>query len=477
MNQRNLVRIKTERIMDMKHYSLLTLLIFTGLNFIRPNIGFAESNNPTAPKQKTVEERLAELEQRQTIIERQLEIERAESAAVKDALARSQAELEALKKAQQTQTAAITDASPEQLAQMIDTRLEARKADFASPEWVKDMQIKGDFRYRFEGTDDETRSSDRNRSRIRARVGVYGKASEEFDYGLRIASGNDESPTSTNQDLGNSFSSKDLWLDLAYFDYHPKSISGLNVLGGKIKNPYFTVGNSDLMFDTDVNPEGIAMTYSKTLNDKTDFFAAAGGFYLEERSTEAETSLWGLQGGVTHVFDTEQGNYITLGGGYYDYGNLQGTTLSFSSTNFFGNTTSGGNFASDFDVVQGFAEYGFKYHDIPVKFFGDYAKNVASTTDKDAAYLAGVTVGNNKKAGDWLFGYNYRDVEADSIVGVLAEATFGGGGTDVRGHKFSLGYQLDKNVNFTTSYMVAERTRNDVAADHNVLLADLQLKF
>ncbi|MDD5459261.1 MAG: putative porin [Phycisphaerae bacterium] len=488
----------------MKKYNLLiTIMVIAALNIAHSS--FAQDANDTVaevkikaleeklnsleqkleekkqaavtPADAVSTEKLNELEQRQKIIERQLEIEREAAATVKEALAKSQSELAELKKAQ-TQQATSTDASPEQITQLIDARLEAKKADFASPEWVKNMQIKGDFRYRFEGTDDESKSSDRNRSRIRARVGVYGKASDEFDYGFRMASGNNESPTSTNQDLGNSFSSKELWLDLAYFDYHPKSIPGLNVFGGKIKNPYYTVGNSDLMFDTDVNPEGIAVTYSKTINDKTDFFGAAGAFYVEERSTEAETSLWGFQGGIKHVFDKEQGNYVTLGGGYYDYGNLKGTTLSYPSTaNFFGNTTSGGNFASDFDVVQGFAEYGFKYNDIPVKLFGDYAKNIASTTDKGTAYLAGATVGNNKKAGDWLFGYNYRDVEADSIVGVLAEATFGGGGTDVRGHKFSLGYQLSKNVNFTTSYMIAERTRNDVTADHNVLLADLVLKF
>lgn len=469
----------------MKGCRVLTIMVFVGLNLICPTVVFSESNTSATAPAKTMEERLAELELKQKNLESQLDFERKKAADFEESLMKTQAQLEALKQAQATLPEATNLAGSssqppidsQQIEQIVDQRLEAKKADFASPEWVKNMQIKGDFRYRYEGTDDESKSSDRHRSRIRARIGAYGNVNEEFGYGFRVASGNDESPTSTNQDLGSSFTKKDIWLDLAYFDYHPKSIEGLNVLGGKIKNPYFTVGNSDLMFDTDVNPEGIAATYSKTINDKTDFFATAGGFYLEETDTEAETSLWGFQGGVKHVFDKEQGNYAILGGGYYDYGNLKGTTLEPYTTNFFGNTTSGGNFASDFDVVQGFGEYGFKYHNIPVKLFGDYAKNISSTTDKDTAYLAGFTVGNDKKPGDWLFGYNYRDLEADSIVGVLAEATFGGGGTDVKGHKFSLRYQLANNVSFTTSYMTAERTRDNVTADHDVLLADLELKF
>lgn len=60
----------------MKTYGLLTIIIFTGLIFINPNVGFAESNEPNITITKTVEERLAELEQKQKIVERQLEIER-----------------------------------------------------------------------------------------------------------------------------------------------------------------------------------------------------------------------------------------------------------------------------------------------------------------------------------------------------------------------------------------------------------------
>ena len=459
-----------------KYHLFLFVIIWALLLLLNPNHIYAGTSEQSTAPTLSVEQRLAALEQKLETLQEQLTAEQKKTVQTQAALEQSQAELLALKNNQLTQTT-NSSATSEQIKQMIDSQLDSRKAEFSSPEWVKNMQIKGDFRYRYELVDDDTKTSDRQRSRIRARLGIYGKASDEFDYGFRLASGNDEAPTTTNEDLGNSFSKKQVWLDLAYFDYHPASIPGLNILGGKIKNPYYTVGNSDLMFDTDVNPEGIAAKYSHKLNDSTELFAAFGGYYLQERNTEAETSMFGLQAGLKHDFDKEKGTRLVIGGGYYDYGNIEGTTLNYSTTNFFGNTSSCGKFASDFNIIQAFAEYGLKFRKIPVKIFADYAYNIACDTDHDTAFLYGFAIGDNKNAGDWQLSYNYRNVEADSIVGVLAERTFGGGGTDVKGHKLSLGYQISKNVSLSASYMMAQRTRNDSTNDYDTFFTDLVLKF
>ena len=63
------------------------------------------------------------------------------------------------------------------------------------------------------------------------------------------------------------------------------------------------------------------------------------------------------------------------------------------------------------------------------------------------------------------------------MIGVLSEATFGGGGTNVKGHKFTLVYQLAKNSQVALNYYDAQRTRNGVNTDHNVILADFTIKF
>lgn len=432
-------------------------------------LGTAVLNAQTQPVEtNSVEARIADLEQKL----KQLQDELAQQ---KQAAAASAATAPAVPAAdEQAIAAAVNKALEKQLAEKPIV-----------PEWVQNVKFYGDFRYRYEYTDDATKTADRNRNRIQARIGLTGKVNEEVDYGFRLASGNSEEPlgegsaTSRNQDLDNAFSSKNIWLDLAYFDYHPAGIKGLNILGGKIENPYYRAGNSDLLFDTDITPEGIAAVYKTKLSDDLDLFGAAGGFYVTERQTEADTSLWAVQGGATKRFGSEAKIYLTAGGGYYNYGNVSGETgLGNDAAQFFGNTSSGGVFASDFDLVQGFAEAGTPiFGDVPFKVFGDTVKNIRAQSGEDTAWLAGASVGKTSKPGTWSFTYNYRDLEADALLGIFADATFGGGGTNVKGHKYTVNYQLARNTQLALSYMDADRTRSGQTADYDVVLADLTFKF
>lgn len=399
-------------------------------------------------------------------------------------LAAMQTELAALKTqaAQQAASPPLAAADEQAITAAVSKAVEQKMAEQPKlPDWVNNVKLNGDFRYRHEWTDDETRVADRNRHRIQARIGLYGTANEELGYGFRLASGNSEapqdegSPTSNNQDLGNAFSSKNIWLDLAYFDYHPKAVPGLNVYGGKMLNPYRVVGNSDLMFDSDVTPEGIAAVYKTQFSDTVDLFGAAGGYIVRERSTDAETSLWGAQGGATVKLAAAA---VTAGAGYFNYGNVEGRPgLGTDPTQFFGNRNTGGVFDSDFDLVQGFAEVGVPMGEQPVRIFADVIKNTRALSSQDTAYLVGASLGKCTAPGTWAVAYNYRDVEADALLGVLAEATFGGGGTDIKGHKFGVTYQLAKNTLFGVTYMMAERTRSGATNDFDVATVDFTLKF
>lgn len=345
------------------------------------------------------------------------------------------------------------------------------------PAWLRNMKIGGDFRYRHERADDETQASERDRHRIRARLLVSSKVNDEVDAVIALATGTDDSATNTNQDLGDSFSSKDIWLDMAFVDYHPASVEGLNVLAGKVKNLYYRPGNSDLMFDTDVNPEGIAATYRRALGDEVTLFGTFGGYYVNERSTAVDTSLWGIQGGLTCKVPGVQDVSVTAGGGYFDYGNIQGqTALGTSATNFRGNRSVDGLYQNDFNILQGFGEVAFKVAGQPCKVFGDVIVNNGADSGDDTGYLVGASVGRCKDSGSWAFGYNYRDLEADSEVAAFSDSTFAGGGTNIRGHKLSVGYQLAKNCKFGVNYMIGERIRAETT-DYDVLQVEVNFKF
>jgi len=129
--------------------------------------------------------------------------------------------------------------------------------------WVEKVKISGDLRYRHESIDEQSGGEWKDgvsRHRIRARLGVNGKVNDEVDLGFRLASGSAD-PVSTNQNLESSFSSKTIWLDLAYFDWHPAGIKGFNFIGGKMNNPFYSVGKNQLIWDHDLTPEGLAAKY------------------------------------------------------------------------------------------------------------------------------------------------------------------------------------------------------------------------
>ncbi len=64
----------------MRNYHVLTLMILAGLNFFGSHAASAVPNDPNTKATKTMEDRLAELEQKERIRERQLEIEREQAA-------------------------------------------------------------------------------------------------------------------------------------------------------------------------------------------------------------------------------------------------------------------------------------------------------------------------------------------------------------------------------------------------------------
>jgi hypothetical protein len=354
-------------------------------------------------------------------------------------------------------------------------------------EWVKNVKISGDFRYRFERIDAEGYHNN-TRDRIRVRLGLEAKVADDVDAGFRIATDQVVSgktygdPVSTNQTQGNGFGKDAIWLDLAYFNWHPKDIPGLNVIGGKMVNPFFTVGGNQLIWDSDLTPEGVAAKYITSLTDSDKFFVNGGGFWASQNGGAAyattevpSVGLWGIQGGVTHTFEDKSA--LTGGAGYFTYGNIQGSGPLVGSS-FFGNSNSGGNnpvYTNEYGIAELFGEYDFNLGDTPAAVFADYANNTQATSSGDEAWLVGASYGKCTDPGTWQLQYDYREVDADAVVGAFNDSDFIGGGTNGKGHRFGAAYQLTKNVQGVLNYFLDKRGSND--ADYNRLEADLNFKF
>jgi hypothetical protein len=380
-----------------------------------------------------------------------------------------QQRIEQLETAQQNQETLLK----EKIARAVEN-----SPSFQIPEtlkWVEKVKLTADFRYRYEWIDQEG-SENRNRNRIRARIGILGQVTDDLQVGFRlatseaIASGNGD-PISTNQTLDDAFSKKSIWLDLAYFKWSPAG-TGFNVFGGKMENPFYRVGGNQLIFDSDLTPEGVAVQYSRRLTDHDEFFANAGGFWVNEVNGDADTSLWGIQGGLKHTFADK--SVLTGGASYYAYGNLEGSGPLIGA-GFQGNSNAGGFYTSDYKIAEVFSEYAFKLGDRPTAVYGTYVKNTAAATSDDTGWLIGGKYGKCKDPGSWELSYDYRDLEADAVLGAFSDSDFAGGGTNGKGHRFGYTYQLAKNVQGALTYFINERGNNET--NYNRLQADLMFKF
>lgn len=342
------------------------------------------------------------------------------------------------------------------------------------PKWYDMVEFMGDFRYRFEMIDTEGADA-RYRNRIRARFGFDASLLKELNVVFQLATGSAD-PVSTNQTLDGGFSTKAIWLDLGYLDYHPGGMfKGVHLLGGKMKNPFMVVGKSELMWDSDLRPEGMAVKYSHDLN-ALNLFANGAGFWVEERSSARDSWLIGMQAGGKYKF-FESLMHTKIAFGYFNYTSLMGNATIFDNTDPFGNTVdAGGLYVNDYNMLEIAGEVGAKLMDIPLSVFGDFIKNVADNSWNDIAWLVGFMVGKAKKPMSFDFRYNYREIEADAVLAVFSDSDFIGGGTDGKGHEFAIGWQLAKHVKFAVDYFY---NKQGVVAgtDFHRLMLDLKLSI
>jgi hypothetical protein len=353
-------------------------------------------------------------------------------------------------------------------------------SSFAS-NWWEAVKVKGDLRYRHEMIDEEGKDA-RHRHRIRARIGIYGTVSDYTTVGIQLATGSDD-PVSTNQTLDDAFSTKNVGIDLAYFEAtHPK-LKGLSLQGGKFKNPFFKPGESELLWDSDWNPEGGALFFDRDLKD-VNITLIGSGLWIDERSSDDDSWLGALQG-VAELNVNESGTTVAVGGSFFSYVNSKGFSPFFDAEDPKGNsaTVIGDDgeqmlqYANGFEILEVFGEVTHKFDKFPVTVMFDFVNNSA-VDSLNTGWLAGLRVGKAKKPGSWAFRYIYRKVEADAVVGAFTDSDFRGGGTDAEGHEIGGELQLVDNTAFNVSYFINKiGLQADKKADFKRLQVDLQLKF
>jgi hypothetical protein len=373
----------------------------------------------------------------------------AEIEALKAQLAALSSRIEQLEKSQAQTTKAVEE-----------TRATSDKtADVVAQEKSR-LSFAGDLRYRNETFDVQYVDRNRNRDRVRARLNATFRANDTVTGVLGISTGGAD-PRSGNQTMTDQNARKDFDLDLAYVTWAPNA--RWKFTAGKQRYPWQRT--SAFFYDGDVNPEGIAASYSSG-----NFFASTFYDWLAERAlsfsaptgTNTDSIMYGAQ--VGYRFPLSDSTKLTVAGAYFNFEGVQGYNPFFGGSSF-GNTTTTSAavcsrtlaagtacLLSDFDIIEGFADLTTSVGGRPLRFFVDYARNTGAEVNPavdeklDTALGAGVSYGAASAAkGTWELGVTYQQVQKDALFGQLLDSDFGDGNTDTSGFVLRGGYTVARN--------------------------------
>jgi hypothetical protein len=336
--------------------------------------------------------------------------------------------------------------------------------DGLSDAFAKDVALrwkwKGDFRVRNENID-QALAVERNRSRVRVRLGFDAEVNPTVRAGFQFATTENGDARSSNQTLGDVNSRKALDLDLAYVEWAPNAVSKVTL--GKMKQPLAMT--TSYFVDKDINPEGAALAFNHA---PTGAFVNAGLFDLVERGSAVDSTAVALQVGLRGKLNDETAYVVAVGQTNHRAVKNQAVVQSGAAGGFFGNTTKTTGcaagvatcLANEFEVRNALAELSTVVADYPVTVFVDWAENAkAAKLNKALAY--GVTLGKASLPNSWEVGVVSQKVEKDALFGQWIDSDFAAGNTDGDGYALRGVYQVAKNWKLNATYMV-NKTNNDV---------------
>jgi len=395
---------------------------------------------------------------------------RAQMQALSERLDRLEAENKALTaaNAELTENTQQTAASVAAVSEKTDAVVAEVEEQAAKSSWTDTIRWKGDFRYRYETFDIEGRPN-RDRNRIRARAALIADVTPTIEVGLGLASGGDD-PVSSNQTLGGGGSTKDLRIDLAYFDWD--GLKDTHVVGGKFSNFIHRAGKNALLWDGDWRPEGTGIKW-----DNGTFFANALGTWIESDSNKDQSFAYLTQAGIKWpIGDSAK---LTAGVGYHNFQTKGNSSYFGDEDDFFGNSfdPETNTYIYDYEELEFFADLGFEMFGRPALVFGNYVQNQDADED-DTGWAVGFKYGSAKNKGEWQFGYVYQRLEADAVLGLLTDSDFGGGGTDSKGSIIKGSYAIYKNFNANLTYFINDVGLNEEnPIDFKRLQLDLSFKY
>jgi Putative porin len=180
---------------------------------------------------------------------------------------------------------------------------------------------------------------DRQRLRLRLRLGAEISLGEGFSAGVRIATGENNSPVSTNQSFGlanqgqgGAFSKYAIWLDRGYLRYELGGLptKNLAITVGRFENPFFS---TDTIWDDDLGFDGVVVQGKYQVVNGVIPFLSAGAFpvfntdynFSSNQPAKFESTdkwLYGVQLGTDWKINKDFSAKVALA--YYHFEDIEG---------------------------------------------------------------------------------------------------------------------------------------------------------
>lgn len=331
----------------------------------------------------------------------------------------------------------------------------AAAATPAKNAWTNSIALKGDLRTRYDYTDRDGNES-RGRGRLRYRLGVIANPVSNLEVGAGIASGTGDQ-RSANQSFDQVFSGKQLNLDYAYMQYGFGH--GVTAIAGKFSTKNYLWTPTDVMWDSDINPEGASAKY--TGSNAIGAFYAQGGLWVLSDSRPTSNDAYLAYGQLGQSW--KSGDWFgTVAATTYVFSHIKDTNSVFRGE---GNTDTHMN---SFSLAS---ELGTQFGPGTASLVGEFIDNYETSSSQDIAWSVGTKYVWNK----WSMKYLYADLDANAVPDFLPDSDRFEGDTGVHGHEFEIQYEIIKHIVLGLDYYHVQQTATNI--DENRLQADISVKF
>jgi hypothetical protein len=335
--------------------------------------------------------------------------------------------------------------------------------------------------------------TDRNRSRLRARLGITARVNDWVLGGLRLATGSATDRVSTNQTLGQNFNRYSFLVDQAYIRLTP--FEWLSATAGRMPNPWLS---TDLVWNESLSFEGASVTVRRPEQATATIlpFATVGYFPVREGAPPRRgRGIIGAQLGLQ--WEASELTRVRVGVASYrfryfeglidgDYSAVTGPGPSYGQYEYEAGLRQRGNtlfltnnpleiaaglsldrarwgLASRFEpLALTLAAQWSHFAPVVIGLTGEVVRNQAYDREEVASRTGGIYlddarifgVGGRLTVGmaevrnlhDWQVSLAYRWLGSDAVPDAFVDSDIGLGGTNVRGLIVGFNYGLARDT-------------------------------